>query len=280
MRATWQEGPSTRSGKTIYITSVPYTVNKSTLVERIADVALSRKLPHLRRRPRPVDGRRADRAGTEGRRRRAHGDGVPLQAHAAPVELPGEPDVPDSDGEPGRLQARAARAAPDPLALPALPARRRARAAEVRARGAEEAHPHPRRLRDRLRRARRDPEDRPEVGGQGGRGREDHGAVRARRRADRRHPRTEDLPAGPSRNPGHPAGAGGQAEAREGDRRAAQARSGSAGRSSATRSRRSRRRTATRDGRRSSARRPTRITPPTTSSSKKTTSSSSRATGG
>ena len=47
LRATWQEGPSSRSGKTIYITSVPYTVNKSTLVERIADVALSRKLPHL-----------------------------------------------------------------------------------------------------------------------------------------------------------------------------------------------------------------------------------------
>ena len=36
-----------RGGKTIYITSVPYTVNKSTLVERIADVALSRKLPPL-----------------------------------------------------------------------------------------------------------------------------------------------------------------------------------------------------------------------------------------
>ena len=47
IRATWQEGPATRSGKTIYITSVPYTVNKSTLVERIADIALSRKLPHL-----------------------------------------------------------------------------------------------------------------------------------------------------------------------------------------------------------------------------------------
>jgi DNA gyrase subunit A len=31
----------------IYITSVPYTANKSTLVERIADVALSRKLPPL-----------------------------------------------------------------------------------------------------------------------------------------------------------------------------------------------------------------------------------------
>jgi DNA gyrase subunit A len=47
IRATWQEGPSSRGGKTIYITSVPYTVNKAALVERIADVALSRKLPHL-----------------------------------------------------------------------------------------------------------------------------------------------------------------------------------------------------------------------------------------
>ena len=47
LRATWEEGPVTRSGKTIYITSVPYTINKSTLVERIAEVALSRKLPPL-----------------------------------------------------------------------------------------------------------------------------------------------------------------------------------------------------------------------------------------
>jgi len=47
IRATWQEGPASRSGKTIYITSVPYTVNKATLVERIAEIALSRKLPHL-----------------------------------------------------------------------------------------------------------------------------------------------------------------------------------------------------------------------------------------
>ena len=47
IRATWTEGPSTRSGKSILITSVPYTVNKAALVERIAEVALSRKLPHL-----------------------------------------------------------------------------------------------------------------------------------------------------------------------------------------------------------------------------------------
>jgi DNA gyrase subunit A len=47
LRATWEEGPVTRGSKTIYITSVPYTVNKATLVERIAEVALSRKLPPL-----------------------------------------------------------------------------------------------------------------------------------------------------------------------------------------------------------------------------------------
>jgi len=47
LRATWEEGPSTRGSKTIYITSIPYTVNKSVLVERIAEVALSRKLPPL-----------------------------------------------------------------------------------------------------------------------------------------------------------------------------------------------------------------------------------------
>jgi DNA gyrase subunit A len=47
LRATWEEGPATRSGQTLYITSIPYTVNKAALVERIADVALSRKLPPL-----------------------------------------------------------------------------------------------------------------------------------------------------------------------------------------------------------------------------------------
>jgi DNA gyrase subunit A len=47
LRASWIHGPASRGAKTIYITSVPYTVNKATLVERIADVALSRKLPHL-----------------------------------------------------------------------------------------------------------------------------------------------------------------------------------------------------------------------------------------
>jgi DNA gyrase subunit A len=47
LRATWEEGPSTRASQTIYVTSVPYAVNKATLVERIAEVVLSRKLPPL-----------------------------------------------------------------------------------------------------------------------------------------------------------------------------------------------------------------------------------------
>ena len=47
LRGTWDLGPETRSTKTIHIDSVPYTVNKSQLVERIADVVLSRKLPQL-----------------------------------------------------------------------------------------------------------------------------------------------------------------------------------------------------------------------------------------
>jgi DNA gyrase subunit A len=47
LRGTWDIGPETRSTKTIYIDSAPYTVNKAQLVERIADVVMSRKLPQL-----------------------------------------------------------------------------------------------------------------------------------------------------------------------------------------------------------------------------------------
>jgi len=47
LRATWEEGPASRGGQKIFITSIPYMVNKSVLVERIADVVLSRKLPPL-----------------------------------------------------------------------------------------------------------------------------------------------------------------------------------------------------------------------------------------
>src|SRR5262249_7023152 len=47
LRGTWDIGPETRSTKTIYVESVPYTVNKAQLVERIGEIALGRKLPQL-----------------------------------------------------------------------------------------------------------------------------------------------------------------------------------------------------------------------------------------
>jgi DNA gyrase subunit A len=47
LRGTWDIGPETRSTRTIYVESIPYTVNKAQLVERIAEVVLSRKLPQL-----------------------------------------------------------------------------------------------------------------------------------------------------------------------------------------------------------------------------------------
>ena len=47
LRATWEEGSGPRGAQRLFITSIPYMVNKSVLVERIADVVLSRKLPPL-----------------------------------------------------------------------------------------------------------------------------------------------------------------------------------------------------------------------------------------
>jgi DNA gyrase subunit A len=47
LRGTWDIGPETRSTKTIYVESIPYTVNKAQLVERIADIVIERKLPQL-----------------------------------------------------------------------------------------------------------------------------------------------------------------------------------------------------------------------------------------
>ncbi|MDO8681266.1 MAG: DNA topoisomerase IV subunit A [Acidobacteriota bacterium] len=47
LRSTWEVGASSRSDKKLYITSIPYAVNKSQLVEQIGDVVLSRKMPHL-----------------------------------------------------------------------------------------------------------------------------------------------------------------------------------------------------------------------------------------
>ena len=47
VRGTWELAETGKTTKTLNITSIPYTVNKSVLVERIADVVVSRKMPML-----------------------------------------------------------------------------------------------------------------------------------------------------------------------------------------------------------------------------------------
>jgi DNA gyrase subunit A len=47
LRGTWKSGPGDRNRKTVIIDSIPYGVNKSALVERIAEVAVSRAMPLL-----------------------------------------------------------------------------------------------------------------------------------------------------------------------------------------------------------------------------------------
>ncbi len=46
VRATWESGPVRRS-RTVHVTSVPYTVNKAQVVERIGEIVASRALPAL-----------------------------------------------------------------------------------------------------------------------------------------------------------------------------------------------------------------------------------------
>jgi DNA gyrase subunit A len=47
VRGTWRAGSPGKASKTVQIVSIPYAVNKATLVERIAEVVVSRKMPML-----------------------------------------------------------------------------------------------------------------------------------------------------------------------------------------------------------------------------------------
>jgi DNA gyrase subunit A len=47
LRATWEAGQPTRAGHTVFITSIPYAVNKAALIERIAEIVVGRRLPPL-----------------------------------------------------------------------------------------------------------------------------------------------------------------------------------------------------------------------------------------
>ena len=47
LRATWEPGEVKRATRTMYVTSVPYATNKSQIIERIAEIVVTRKLPSL-----------------------------------------------------------------------------------------------------------------------------------------------------------------------------------------------------------------------------------------
>lgn len=47
LRGTWELGAESKSGRSIFVTSIPYNVNKASLVERIGEIVTSRKLPLL-----------------------------------------------------------------------------------------------------------------------------------------------------------------------------------------------------------------------------------------
>jgi DNA gyrase subunit A len=47
VRGTWESGGPTRGGKRVWVTSIPYAVNKAQLVEQIGALVVNRKLPQL-----------------------------------------------------------------------------------------------------------------------------------------------------------------------------------------------------------------------------------------
>ena len=165
-------GAASAAAQQIVITSIPYTVNKRTLVDEDRRPDPRAEAAAAGRRARRVDRRRAHRArDQEGRRSRA-GDGVPVQAHAAADELPRQPDLPGARPTNPEVGApAAARPQGDAPLLPRLPLRGgHAGGSSSSSRELQKRHPHPRGLREGLRRARRDDPHHPQVRRQGGRG--------------------------------------------------------------------------------------------------------------
>ena len=282
LRATWEEGPSSRSGRTLYVTSIPYTVNKAALVERIGDVVLSRKLPPLLdvKDLSTDDVRIALEIKKDADARMVMAylfKNTPLQTNFAVNLTCLIPTENDEVGRPERLDLHSMLRYFLNFRLEVVTT-----ASRARARGAEEAHAHPRGLREGLRRARRDHQDHPQVRREGGLGGQDHEALRPRRGTGRRDPGTEAVSPGQAGDPRHPERADREAEAGPPDHRPAEGR----GRPLERRAQRDRRdpeglrgQEATSAARASSRRRRW-PSPKTTSSSRRTTSSSCRATGG
>ena len=159
IRSTWRVESESRGQKTITITSIPYNVNKSTLVERIADVVTSRQMPLLL----DVKDVSTDDVRVElSIKKDADEQKVmaylfrhtPLQSTFSVNMTSLVPTENPEVGRPERLDFGA-----DALALPALPFGRRYASAAARTRAAQSENAHFGGFRDGVRRPRRDSRD-------------------------------------------------------------------------------------------------------------------------
>ena len=196
------------SGKIIYITSVPYTVNKAQLVERIGDVVLSRKMPHLVDvKDLSTDDVRIElelKAGADENLVMAYlFKNTPLQTTFAVNMTCLVPTENEQVGRPKRLELHEVLWWFLEFRLEVVTSRLEHELEQLRRRihileGFEKVF-------DALDEIIK---HHPQVGRQGRRGREDHQALRARCRAGRRDPRAQALSPGPPRDSRHPERAG------------------------------------------------------------------------
>ena len=172
LRGEWEleEPKGRKQTPTIVITSIPYGPTKQSIVEKIGEIIRERKLPQL------VDV--LDQSTTDVRIEleiKKDADPALIMAYLykntrAPDQRAGQPDLPGADGQPGGRPPRAAQPQGLPAPLPRLPLRGGHAAPPLRSRRAQPPHPHPRGLRQGLRRARRGHPHHPQVRGQGRRG--------------------------------------------------------------------------------------------------------------
>ena len=276
LRGTWDIGPETRSTKTIYIDSIPYTVNKSQLVERIADVVISRKLPPLLdvKDLSTEDVRIAIEMKKDADEKMVMAylfKHTPLQINFAVNLTCLEPTENAEVGRPARLDLKTILRHFLLFRLEVVTKRLEHELAALKKRihileGFEKVFDA---LDEIIRIIRKSD-------GKADAAEKIMKRFEPRRRADRRDPRAEDLPARPARDPHHQERARREAQARAADRHAAQGRGqpleAGAHRARGDSAEVRRRRRSTSAARGSRATPASRNTPPTTSSSKKTTS--------
>jgi DNA gyrase subunit A len=198
LRGEWKTEKPRSGNPSIVIHSIPYSVERSTIVEKIAEVIIARKLPLL------LDVR--DESTDDCRivcEMKKDADPQLIMAYLyknTPLQTNVQPHLPGPDCQSGGGGPAAPWAQGDPSTLPRFPNGSGYQAPRVRARPTPEAHPHPRRLRHHLRCARRGDSDHSPVGRQAGRGPEADEALQARRAASRRDPRAQALPPGKATN--------------------------------------------------------------------------------